>query len=210
MIYMGTCRKCGKEIKFITDQNGKKLTLHLDGCCHEYNYHYGKYDSFVNPSASCNICGSKVFFYQSPHGGQVYFDELGPPWPKHNCTEKPRIINSFTKFQWKEKNLRPFKLLDVKNGSAGITGVFLDEGKFNKKPIKRHFIVGKSIVETILKKWDYHPILVKHSENEKNILFEFYTFFKHPTKKSKISQFIFHAKQKQKKSHVQSQKRQRT
>ncbi|WP_097010311.1 hypothetical protein [Pseudodesulfovibrio profundus] len=29
-----------------------------------------------------------VFYYQSPNGGRVFFDELGPPWPKHPCTVK--------------------------------------------------------------------------------------------------------------------------
>jgi len=28
-----------------------------------------------------------VFFYQSPHGSRVFFDDLGPPWPKHPCTD---------------------------------------------------------------------------------------------------------------------------
>ena len=44
-------------------------------------------DSFVNPSARCPSCGSAVFFYQSPNGGRVFFDELEPPWPKHPCTD---------------------------------------------------------------------------------------------------------------------------
>jgi hypothetical protein len=30
-----------------------------------------------------------VFFYQSPYGGRVFFDSLGPPWPKHPCTDHP-------------------------------------------------------------------------------------------------------------------------
>lgn len=42
--------------------------------------------SYVNPNATCPICGASVFFYQSPYGGRVFFDELGPPWPKHPCT----------------------------------------------------------------------------------------------------------------------------
>lgn len=45
------------------------------------------YDSYVNPNASCPVCGAAVFFYQSPSGGRVFFDELGPPWPKHPCTD---------------------------------------------------------------------------------------------------------------------------
>lgn len=30
-----------------------------------------------------------MFFYQNEHGSRVYFDELGPPWPKHPCTDHP-------------------------------------------------------------------------------------------------------------------------
>lgn len=44
-------------------------------------------DSYVNPNAHCPVCGDAVFFYQSPHGGRVFFDDLGPPWPKHACTD---------------------------------------------------------------------------------------------------------------------------
>lgn len=45
------------------------------------------YESFTNPNATCPVCGAAVFFYQSPSGGRVFFDELGPPWPKHPCTD---------------------------------------------------------------------------------------------------------------------------
>ena len=43
--------------------------------------------SYTNPNASCPVCGASVFFYQSPYGGRVFFDEPGPPWPKHPCTD---------------------------------------------------------------------------------------------------------------------------
>lgn len=49
------------------------------------------YDSFINPNAKCPVCGAEVFFYQSPHGGRVYFDDLGRPWPKHPCTDNPAM-----------------------------------------------------------------------------------------------------------------------
>ena len=52
------------------------------------------YYSYVNPNAHCPVCGEPVFFYQSPYGGRVFFDELGPPWPKHPCTD----TNVTTKF----------------------------------------------------------------------------------------------------------------
>lgn len=42
---------------------------------------------FVNPNAECPVCGEQVFYYQNEYGSKVYFDELGPPWPKHPCTD---------------------------------------------------------------------------------------------------------------------------
>jgi len=39
------------------------------------------------PNAYCPVCSARVFFYESPNGGRVFFDELGPPWPKHPCTD---------------------------------------------------------------------------------------------------------------------------
>jgi hypothetical protein len=42
---------------------------------------------YVNPNANCPVCGAPVFFYQNEVGSRAYFDELGPPWPKHPCTD---------------------------------------------------------------------------------------------------------------------------
>ncbi|MCZ7422956.1 hypothetical protein O7605_25975 [Verrucosispora sp. WMMA2121] len=28
-----------------------------------------------------------VYFYANQHGSRVFFDQLGPPWPKHPCTD---------------------------------------------------------------------------------------------------------------------------
>ena len=49
-------------------------------------------DSWVDPNARCPICGAEVFFYSNHFGSRVYFDDLGPPWPKHPCmdTSPPR------------------------------------------------------------------------------------------------------------------------
>lgn len=46
-------------------------------------------ESFTVPNASCPVCRARVFYYQSPHGGRVFFDALGPPWPKHPCADNP-------------------------------------------------------------------------------------------------------------------------
>jgi hypothetical protein len=44
----------------------------------------------LNPKAHCPVCRSPVFFYANQFGSRVYFDDLGPPWPKHPCTDNPR------------------------------------------------------------------------------------------------------------------------
>lgn len=49
---------------------------------------------WVNPNASCPVCGASVYYYQSASGGRVFFDELGPPWPKHPCTSGTTYISN--------------------------------------------------------------------------------------------------------------------
>ena len=48
-------------------------------------------ESYTNPNAKCPVCGDAVFFHQSSDGGRVFFDELGPPWPKHHCTDNGSV-----------------------------------------------------------------------------------------------------------------------
>jgi len=35
-----------------------------------------------------------VFFYQNSAGSRVFFDDIGPPWPKHPCTDLPVFRSS--------------------------------------------------------------------------------------------------------------------
>lgn len=48
---------------------------------------------FVVPNAACPVCGQAVYFYANDHGSRVYFDELGPPWPKHGCTDRRNLAH---------------------------------------------------------------------------------------------------------------------
>jgi len=43
-------------------------------------------ERWARPNARCPVCGQLVYFYSNEHGSRVYFDEMGPPWPKHPCT----------------------------------------------------------------------------------------------------------------------------
>lgn len=102
---MATCYKCGGKIEFY--HNGfNAVPIHVSGGCsasggsHGYGggwrwvereaetgqrfiFGWVEYPSYVNPNATCPRCGKRVYFYQSPFGGRVYFNDLGPPWPKH-------------------------------------------------------------------------------------------------------------------------------
>lgn len=42
---------------------------------------------YVNPNARCPVCSAPVYFYANAFGSRVFFDDLGPPWPKHPCTD---------------------------------------------------------------------------------------------------------------------------
>lgn len=42
---------------------------------------------WARSNARCPVCGAAVYFYANESGSRVYFDEIGPPWPKHPCTD---------------------------------------------------------------------------------------------------------------------------
>jgi hypothetical protein len=44
-------------------------------------------EAITIPNASCPLCGASVFFYSNEYGSRVFFDSVGPPWPKHPCTD---------------------------------------------------------------------------------------------------------------------------
>lgn len=87
-----------------------------------YRGSHQSHSSYVNPNASCPVCGARVFFYQSPYGGRVFFEELGPPWHKHPCTDKGgsrnagftgTISNARYTPSWKAEGWRPIFLTNI-------------------------------------------------------------------------------------------------
>ncbi len=42
---------------------------------------------WAQPNAMCPVCGALVYFWSNAYGSRVFFDEMGPPWPKHPCTD---------------------------------------------------------------------------------------------------------------------------
>jgi hypothetical protein len=68
---------------------------------------------YLNPNARCPACGDPVFYYQNEHGSRVFFDEIGPPWPRHPCTSRFEITG---------RNLSPRTEPDVSEISAWLEG----------------------------------------------------------------------------------------
>lgn len=93
----------------------------------------GTRHSYTIPMA-CPVCGNAVFFYQSEHGGRVFFEELGPPWLKHPCTDGARAVQYPTsittepsqptrRYSWQEAGWLP--VTDLRVDSVGSNHVRL-------------------------------------------------------------------------------------
>ncbi len=126
-------------------------TLHalLRSAVPVYETGLGRLDSFTNPNASCPVCGASVFFYRSPDGGRVFFDELGPPWPKHPCTDNLERVPlrsesvSDRRYGWQEESWSPvvgFELRKVRSNvyeivsGSGYSGFFCSNSARLHKP----------------------------------------------------------------------------
>lgn len=127
------------------------------------------FDSYTIPNARCPVCGAPVFFYQSPYGGRVFFDELGPPWPKHPCTSIEPIHVSeriVTQPEWIKEGWSPFKYIShhyrniQTEGLPMVTKLYLDgyyikDGRFlydlnvecNENFIRRSFLFIREVSE---------------------------------------------------------------
>lgn len=66
---------------------------------------WSKESSHTTPNAKCPVCSASVFFYKSADGAAVFFDSLGPPWPKHPCTDNRSNLNLQTDVKVKKKKI---------------------------------------------------------------------------------------------------------
>ncbi|HUQ90599.1 MAG TPA: hypothetical protein VM120_02885 [Bryobacteraceae bacterium] len=85
---MSTCRECGQKIIF-RHIEGVCTPIHSDGEC-------GDFGKNAVP-LRCPECGQMAYFIKH-NGGTVWVDLLGPPWPKHKCSDSnsqpPTVIGS--------------------------------------------------------------------------------------------------------------------
>lgn len=104
---------------------------------------------FTVPNASCPVCGASVFFYQSPYGGRVYFDSLGPPWPKHPCTTHEYLASGGASRQsnypgWYQEGWKP--LTSVSLGPGPNAGVYKLSGSTNDWSNRQFFFAADELV----------------------------------------------------------------
>ena len=137
------------------------------------------------PNAKCPVCGDPVFFYRSPSNGRVFFDELGPPWPKHPCTINPHktiaanipansesvdiSLQWYVGSEWKPFLVEGVLKVDEKNNISEIVGYLGD--------YKRSFFTGLDGITTnfpfFIKEGDFEIRLLTFNPAAENYLFEF-------------------------------------
>jgi hypothetical protein len=132
------------------------------------NFKTATSDTYTIPNAQCPDCGDPVFFYRSPYGAGVYFDELGVPWPKHSCMDKGREpsargLGAIPETP-KPRQIPPWK----KDGWLPIT--FLLIGNRDSKGIR--VVVVRELTTSVPHQWDiqdapediqYGPAFIRRS-----------------------------------------------
>jgi hypothetical protein len=111
---MAYCDKfCGGPGKWAKNPSGTSYFIHNDGNCQGHinrklslNHRQSIYQRFTTPE-KCDICKRDYFYWlENENGGKVCFDELGPPWPKHDCDEH-REKHPKPSYQWVIEGYEP-------------------------------------------------------------------------------------------------------
>ncbi|RWP31942.1 hypothetical protein [Mesorhizobium sp.] len=105
---------------------------------------------YVNPNARCPVCGTAVFFYSNQFGSKVYFDDLGPPWPKHPCTDNPRRRIESTGSLVGTPSRRAIGLSQELVSAARTAGLFRDNA-YNVGPKEWQLLVVIAIDRNVTK-----------------------------------------------------------
>ena len=89
------------------------------------------------PNSRCPVCNASVYYYESPYGGKVFFDELGPPWPKHPCTDNRPYSEKTGDKPWHASGWRILR--DVSIFASGESGVYKLAGVEGSRSYQFHF-----------------------------------------------------------------------
>lgn len=139
---------------------------------------YRDLDSYVIPNAHCPVCGAEVFYYQSPYGGKVYFDELGPPWPKHSCTDSGVQSGSGSHRLIAASERRPRQLATSEKPRAPRTGwsplvvqLMVAKGAFDFIFVESKFnTLGKAVIPVPSASFRNRPLFWRRSPADPSLI----------------------------------------
>ena len=118
--------------------------------------------SFVNPNSNCPVCGASVYFYQSPYGGRVFFDALGPPWPKHPCTSTFSSLRGSANrpIPWHQDGWHSLANVEIHKSGQKVDRYSI-VGTSRGKPIQLEFVANEIVMAEVVR---YRPIGMGHFE----------------------------------------------
>lgn len=108
---------------------------------------------YTNPNARCPVCNEPVFYYESPYGGRVFFDSLGPPWPKHPCTSSDQgglPSYSSKKSSWHEEDWKPLTEVSI-NFKNTEKSIYIITGREKYKHCQFHFLANEIVMAEIVR-----------------------------------------------------------
>ncbi|EGQ9846080.1 hypothetical protein ACSVJV_003437 [Vibrio cholerae] len=126
---------------------------------------YNTERAFTVPNTACPSCGASVYYYEHPNGAKVYFDQLGPPWPKHPCTTtSPSKKTSgalkrkiYPEPEWKQSHWKPLiieKKVSISSGSGvriqAKTNEFTVRFELKTQLLKQKFCSEKQVDQLVM------------------------------------------------------------
>ena len=113
---------------------------------------HGKHCNAVTWLTACPGCKKKIFFFHCDCGSKVFFDELGPPWPRHDCE------TSWARHLMRRKNLDGSIVVEI---SEGV--------RVRRTP--ESFVVDQAVISRTVKakKQDEPIIAIKPDDSESNV-----------------------------------------
>lgn len=132
------------------------------------DFESNKYANYTKPS-KCRSCGRPVYYFQSQYGGKVFFDDLGHPWPKHECGFSYKgSVSSLQRLDWIQKGYRPISIHKESIENMFIKCRFLNY--IGGISYERYLWISNSDYKSLRKimKKSFSPMMIKVSENKWN------------------------------------------
>lgn len=165
------CKICGCLGRIRTNRtksNRTKFFIHEDhGDCLRYinqrfqeRYWRPTFENFTQP-ITCKACGRQCFRWNDENGRPFLFNELGPPWPRHDHDKQQDACSCW---QWDAEGYVP---CDIENGEP----FFVGKGKTKKlselilwardlKSGSRYSLICKTDIKRLIKQ-RHQPFLFK-------------------------------------------------